>query len=227
MPALLALLLVLLFVMFVLWRALHRAKQAEFIRRQPLPPGLYDELRVRHPQLALKDCQIVSQALRQFFLAYLKGGLKPVSMPSQVADDLWHDFILHTRAHQIFCAGAFGRFLHHTPAASLSKLEDSNAGLRRCWWHCCRADNIDPSRPTRLPLLFAIDKKLAIAGGFVYAADCTALETSAVRDGSGCVIVHCGDDFSSSSIDGSMDGFGNGGSDCDGGGDGGDGGGGD
>ena len=61
---------------------------------------------------------------------------------------------------------------------------DSNAGLRRVWWHCRKEENINPAKPTRLPLLFALDAKLGINGGFVYAADCAALKAGG--GGGGC-----------------------------------------
>jgi hypothetical protein len=37
-------------------------------------------------------------------------------MPSQVANDQWHEFILHTRQYDAFCRQVFGRFMHRTPA---------------------------------------------------------------------------------------------------------------
>ena len=33
------------------------------------------------------------------------------------------------------------------------RLYKGKTGLRRVWWHCCIEDNINPRRPTRLPLL--------------------------------------------------------------------------
>ena len=71
-------------------------------------------------------------------------GNRFVSMPSQVADDLWHEFILYTREYDRFCRRAFGGFLHHTPAVVLSGHRRSNEGLRRVWWYCCKYENIDP-----------------------------------------------------------------------------------
>lgn len=180
------------------------ATRAEFIRGYTLPPGLFDKLRKKHPQLSLKDCQLIAQGLRQFFLAYLKSGRQFVAMPSQGVDDLWHEFILYTKNYDAFCNKAFGRFLHHTPAIVLSADRQDNTGLRRVWWYTCREENIDPKHPTRLPLLFAIDGKLGIAGGFVYTADCGALQRKTADGGS----VHCGADFGDSSADGSTDGFG-------------------
>jgi hypothetical protein len=155
----------------VMWRRASYLRRESYTRTFELPRGLFDKLRHKRPSLTLKDCQLVSHALRQFFLAYHKGGYKFVSMPSQAVDDLWHHFILYTRNYQVFCQRAFGRFLHHTPAVVLGPDRQDNAGLRRVWWHCCIEDNINPRKPSRLPLLFAIDGKLAIADGFVYVAD--------------------------------------------------------
>lgn len=193
-----------------------RRRQA-FIEQYSWPPGLTARLAKTHPHLRSLDIDRVGRGLKQFFLAYLLSGGKPVAMPSQVADDLWHEFILSTRAYQAFCEDAFGRFLHHTPAAALDPREkSSNAGLRRVWWHACKLERIDPAKPERLPLLFALDGDYDIAGGFRYHPDCRALMQADRPAG------YCGGDFSSVSVDGSTDGFGDG----DGGGDGGDGGGG-
>lgn len=193
-------------VLFGKWQTLRRA---EFIRTFIWPPGLLARLEQRHPGFARKDSALVSRGLRQFFLAYLMSGKRYVSMPSQVADDLWHEFILYTREYDAFCRRAFGSFLHHMPAVVLVKeRRQSNEGLRRVWWYCCKYENIDPVRPTRLPLLFALDDKLNIPNGFVYHPDCEALR----RIGIGGSSPYCGGDFADSSIDGSSAGFGDAGS---------------
>lgn len=194
-----------------LWIRFARLRRENFIRHAEFPKGLFEQLRKRHPTMSLKECQLVAHGLRQFFLAHLISGRKFVSMPSQVVDDLWHEFILYTKNYEAFCRKAFGQFLHHTPAAVLSGSVKKNEGLRRCWWHACREENIDPRSPTRLPLLFALDGKLCIAGGFTYVPDCKGVRRKgAARDGSS---PHCGADFSSDSFDGSTDGFDGGGSD--------------
>jgi hypothetical protein len=185
-------------LLFVVHR-LRELQRADFIRGYRFPKGLIEKLQQRRSGLGAKDAQLVARALRQFFLAHLKSGRRFVSMPSQVADDLWHEFILYTRHYDAFCRKAFGRFLHHTPAVVLATDRRDNSGLRRTWWQCCRDENIDPRAPTRLPLLFALDAKLGIADGFRYAPDCGALR--AAGDGS----VHCGADLGVSSGDGSSD----------------------
>lgn len=197
---------------FYLMQRRHAALRREaFIRRSELPKGLFERLRKHHPNLSQKDCQLVAHALRQFFLAYLKSGRKYVSMPSQAVDDLWHEFILYTKNYERFCRQAFGGFLHHTPAVVLSGNHRSNAGLRRCWWFACKEEHINPRDPSRLPLLFALDAKLGIAGGFRYQARCD----EALRERTSST--HCGGDFADSSVDGSTDGLGDSGSDASGG----------
>jgi hypothetical protein len=108
----------------------------------------------------------VSRGLRQFFIAHLMSGKRFVSMPSRVADDLWHEFILYTLDYKRFCRRAFGTFLHHTPAVVLSESRKSNEGLRRVWWYCCKYENIDPRHPNA--------RRCARAA----AARCTAAATS-------------------------------------------------
>lgn len=184
------------------WNRWQQLARAQFIRNYSFPLGLFDKLREKRPSLHTKDMQLVARALRQFFLAHLTSGRKYVSMPSQVADELWHEFILYTRHYDDFCKRAFGRFMHHTPAVVLGKERQNNSGLRRVWWYSCKEENINPAKPTRLPLLFALDKKLGVEDGFVYVPDCSQLRDR--QDGT----THCGGDFSSSSYDGSTDGFG-------------------
>lgn len=208
-------------LLLVLWRRQLALRREAHIRTAELPRGLFDALRKRHPALSLKDCQLVAHALRQFFLAHLKSGRRDVSMPSQLTDDLWHEFILHTRNYQHFCRKAFGRFLHHTPAVALAgQSQAARAGLRRCFWLACKEEHINPRAPTRLPLLFAIDAKLGVAGGFHYVADCSGLSEEQRRQADGTV-VHCGAELGWGGGDGGA-GCGSGdGASADGGGDGG------
>lgn len=213
--------LLLALVLWAYFRRYRRLQRERYIRDYRFPRGLYERLRKRRPQLELKDCTLVARALRQFFLAYLGGGRNYVAMPSQLTDDLWHEFILYTKTYEDFCRHAFGGFLHHTPAIALGTEKRDNEGLRRVWWQACREESIDPAKPLRLPLLFAIDSKFGISDGFHYVPDCKGLQTPG--DGN----VHCGTSFADDSIDGCTDGFGDSGSSSDGSGDagGGDGGG--
>lgn len=204
---------------YKVWIEDRRLRRAEFIRHYRWPRGLLDKLAAHHPGFTRKEAALVATGLRQFFLAYLNSGRREVAMPSQVADDLWHEFILYTRDYGRFCQAAFGDFMHHTPAIALQDgHRRDNAALRRVWWQCCQDENIDPERPSRLPLLFALDAKLRIPNGFVYVPDCEELRRNGDRG------TQCAGDFRSSSS-----GCSGGGSGCSGSGDssGSDGGGGD
>jgi hypothetical protein len=208
------------------WLRLMRAQRESFIRTYMFPPGLFDRLANRRPAISLKDRQLVARALRQFFLAYLTGGRRHVSMPSQVADDLWHEFILYTRHYEQFCSRAFGRFLHHTPAIALGADRQNNEGLRRVWWRACLEENINPRKPTRLPLLFAIDEKLGIEDGFRYTPDCQPLRRRSdgttvqcgAELGNGCAGGSGGSASSGAGESGGTGDFGGGGGDSGGGG---------
>ena len=182
-------LLVLAFA-FIAWHVRVASLHDSYIRSFEFPRGLFEQLKKTHPALTLKDCQLVAAALRQFFLASLKTPDVQLAMPSQVADDLWHEFILHTRNYEQFCSRAFGTFFHHTPAAAMGRGDTSDLALRRCWRAVCREENIHPLRPTRLPLLFAIDSKLHIAAGFFYSVDCEMLRRENAASGA-VSTVHC------------------------------------
>jgi len=204
-----------------------KANACRVIRAYPFPSFLRDKLRAAHPQLddaALRD---VERGLRQFFIASAQAGGRFVAMPSKVVDSLWHEYILYTRGYEAFCRKAFGRMLHHTPAEALppgqgagSRNTQQFAGLRRAWYWSCKDEAIDPRKPSRLPLLFALDSTLAIAGGYAYVPDCTLL--GAGRNGD---TTHCGTSFGcgsscgsgGSSDSGGSDGAGDGGSSCGGG----------
>ena len=180
---------------YAVWRSTRRVRRAEFIRTYELPRGLYDKLRERRPQLSAKDCSLVARGLRKFFLAHLSSGCRFVSMPSQVVDDLWHEFILYTREYQAFCRKAFGGFLHHSPAVVIGSQARADEGLRRVWWHACKEENINPRKPVRLPLLFALDAKLNIENGFKYVPNCEPLKRSG---GPGSAAIYCGSDLAPS-----------------------------
>src|SRR5262245_44590683 len=204
-PLVLIAIIALCAVIVYLYRSWRTYRREEFIRTYRWPAGLLERLEKQHTGFERKDSALVSRGLRQFFLAYARSGRRFVSMPSQVADDLWHEFILYTREYQAFCRKAFGGFLHHTPAVVLSADRKNNEGLRRVWWFCCKEENIDPVHPSRLPLLFALDAKYRIAGGFTYHPQCEQLR----KDGGAAAgAAYCGGDFASSSVDGSTSGFG-------------------
>lgn len=181
---------------------LRRGRRETYIQNYAWPAGLLERFAEKHPTLSPAEREQVVRGLRQFFIVHLRSGCDYVSMPSRVVDDLWHEFILHTREYRAFCSRAFGKFLDHLPSAALSPVrKQSNIGLRRTWWWACNDESINPRKPKRLPLLFAIDHQLAIPKGFYYVPDCATILP-------GGEVMQCGADFASRRIDGSTDGFG-------------------
>ncbi len=143
-----------------------------------MPDAVLGRFRQKHPDLSSAQEELVREGLRQYFEICQRARGKFVSMPSQVVDDLWHDFILFTRHYRQFCDKAFGRFMHHTPVEAMSSPQLATAGIRRTWFHACRIEGIDPKQPSRLPLLFALDAQLGIAQGFFYSLNCANAATS-------------------------------------------------
>lgn len=178
-----------LLTLWVALRAWQGGLRRQFIREAALPPFLGGKLRQAFPQLSERDADLVMRGLRQFFMAHLRSGRRFVAMPSKAVDEAWHAHILHTQAYQRWCRTAFGRLLHHTPAEVLGRDARRNDGLRRTWYWACKEESIDPRKPARLPLLFALDAKFAIAGGYHYVADCSAIDRASASD------VYCGSSF--------------------------------
>lgn len=193
----------------------RRSTRLEFVRKYDFPRGLDARFLNRRAGLDAKQVNMVYDALRQYFKIALAAERKMVAMPSQAVDDLWHEFILYTRNYQAFCKQAFGRYLHHTPADAMTGAHTHDNALRRAWRLACKQEGIDPTKPHRLPMLFAIDGLLGIADGFHYVPDCKGSHGQA---GGG---VHCGSDLGAGSADGGDGGGWFGGDGDSGGGDGG------
>jgi hypothetical protein len=201
-----------------------RWQREKIIREAPLPQFLKRKLRDAYPHISLKDADLVERGLRQFFTACNRSKRQFVAMPSKSVDVMWHEFILSTQAYKNWCQLGLGHFLHHTPAEALGAQARRNDGLRRAWYWACRDEAIDPRKPSRLPLLFALDAKLGIEGGFTYVPDCHDIARKS--DGADGVMPYCGTGFSDGSASGDGSSFG--GAESSGGADGGgDGGGGD
>ena len=172
----------------------HRRGRAAFIDAYAFPRGIRERVRRRYPHLSDTDLDLVFEALREYFHLSRKAGRRLIAMPSQVVDAAWHEFILFTRNYAAFCSRALGRFLHHTPAEAMPSPTTASDGIRRTWRLACHRAGISPLAATSLPLLFAIDGRLAIPDGFRYALNCTAFAAagdttycaSHIGGGSGC-----------------------------------------
>ncbi|GBG04040.1 hypothetical protein AZSI13_33670 [Azospira sp. I13] len=169
-----ALLAALLIGGYLLYGRLRRSGQARYLDTYPYEQRLDRRLAARRPEWTSAQRQLVLQGLREYFHLCRLARRRMVAMPSQAVDDAWHEFTLFTRHYQAFCRRAFGRFLHHTPAQAMRSPTQASDGLKRAWHLACRREGIDPLKPARLPLLFALDAQLGLADGFIYRLDCLA-----------------------------------------------------
>ena len=152
----------------------NREARELFIASYEFPLGLQQRFAQSHPTLKHNDCTQVFDALKTYFWICGRNKNGMASMPSQIVDDAWHEFILWTREYSMFCEKAFGFFLHHTPAQAMTSPTQAQDGIQRTWRLACLHDEIDPRNPQRLPLLFALDAQLNIANGFYYSLNCLA-----------------------------------------------------
>jgi hypothetical protein len=202
-----------------------RAKQFAYIENYRFHPTLAEKVKAKYPHLSDDEVTMVFDALRDYFRMCNLAKKRMVSMPSQVVDVAWHEFILFTRLYKKFSEKAIGRFLHHTPTVAMKRPTLAQDGIKRAWRLACAKERIDPADPARLPLIFAIDGMLDIKDGFRYSLDCKDKSSPAYGDGYcaghiGCAAGCAGDSGTSDSggfFDGSGDSSGCSGSSCGGG----------
>lgn len=124
-----------------------------FIKSYKFSPELVAGVREDHPEIDGANVPLVLDALRQWLLVARRSEGTPLAMPSRVADDAWHRFILLTREYHAFCKKAYGHYLDHTPNAVASKV-DPDAMPRTL----ALLDTLDLESVDGLPLLFAVDR---------------------------------------------------------------------
>lgn len=148
--------------------SISQSKRIATIESFTLPKDCMDQFKQKHPHLSQQECVLVEQGLRQFFLVARAANQHYVVMPSQAVDDLWQAFILCTHEYVSFCQQAFGRYLQRNPADMAQAASKQITSMRACWREACQLEEIIPTKPVRLPLLFALDERLQIKAGFHY-----------------------------------------------------------
>lgn len=160
-------------IFILIWyRKFAKSRRKRFIDSYAFPASIREKIRQKYPHLSHQQTEEVVCGLREYFQICNLGGRRFISMPSQVVDVAWHELILFTKAYELFCRKAFGRFLHHTPAEAMQSTTAAQSGIKRAWRFSCLREGINPRAPMRLPLLFAIDAELNIADGFCYSLNC-------------------------------------------------------
>ncbi len=158
-------------------------KQEHFIANYVFPNKVNEMILKEYPHLTNEDIDLVFKGLKEYFIICHRAKKQMVSMPSQVIDVAWHEFILFTKKYNDFCKQSLGRFLHHTPAEAMKSQKVAQDGIKTAWRLACQREGINPSSPSALPLLFAIDSMLNIHNGFKYSLNCS---NNNVGDGGYC-----------------------------------------
>ncbi|MFT4925688.1 MAG: hypothetical protein ACI8WB_001783 [Phenylobacterium sp.] len=190
-------------VFYSVYRKSAVVKRSEVIDSYQFPASISDKVREKYPHLTDQQLNLVIAGLREYFHICNLAGRKMVSMPSEVVDVAWHEFILFTKNYQQFCHGALGRFLHHIPAEAMNSATDAQKGIKRAWQISCKREHIAPKTPLTLPLLFAMDDKLAIPDGFIYSRNCKTNNRKNANNATpaiaGAGIIYCAGDIGCSS----------------------------
>jgi hypothetical protein len=185
-----------------IYKSRMRAKRKARIEDYQFPARVRQKVHEKYTHLTSDQVDEVIKGLKTYFQVCNISGKKMVSMPSQVVDVAWHEFILFTRNYEVFCKNALGRFLHHTPAEAMPEPTVAQKGIKRTWRISCYLENISADTPTTLPALFAIDAKLEIPDGFNYSLDCKKTGdgycAAHIGCGSGCGGSSCSGDSGSS-----------------------------
>jgi hypothetical protein len=148
------------------------ARRVAVVDGYRFPSSVRQRFGIEHGSLSGDDISTVEAATRQWFRLAARNPKARLAMPSVVVDDLWHEFVLHTREYAEFCDAALGRFLHHTPETAMSPA--GAAGNRRGTLAATfrLAEQDEGVQRPGLPLLFRVDREVAVEGGHRYLADC-------------------------------------------------------
>ncbi len=168
---------------FYFFNRSRRNARLAYIENFRFNSGITRKIQEKYPHLTDRDVELVLSGLRDYFYICLQAKKRMVSMPSQVVDVAWHEFILFTRGYQSFCHKAFGRFLHHTPTEAMRTPTLAQYGIKRARRLACAKSKVDLAQPARLPLLFALDTLLNIPDGFRYSLDCKNPSSPMYGDG--------------------------------------------
>jgi hypothetical protein len=158
-----------------------RKARLEYIKAYKFPNIVCKKFLGEHKYLSIEQAEQVAEALKQFFMAYAlcnDGGKKPKDgfmMPSRIADELWHQFMLDSANYEKFCKTAYGKMLHHKPGAdnggnkNLRFMKSFPKSVNNIYLYMEKLKEYGEHKSINgIPLLFAIDSYLKIDKGFYY-----------------------------------------------------------
>jgi hypothetical protein len=127
------------------------------------PSGVRQRFAFTHPGLTHEHHDTVEAAVRQWFRLVARQPRAKLTMPSTVTGDYWREFRSHDREYGEFCHQVAGHLVPDQPA------KDKGAGLCTAFRLAQQDEHLESHR---LPLLFRVDRELAVTGARRYVADC-------------------------------------------------------
>lgn len=191
-------------------------RAATYITEYQFPTHVIKKWKTEYPNMTNNQQELALKALKQFFMIYAKSNhinkkSFAFDMPSKIADNLWHQFILSSRDYHIFCDTAFGRYLHHKqhdePKLTDLRKENLSNELINTF---IATKSLEPQKLVgSLPLIFALDSIINIPGVFQYdeaniekqLKQAKTSNSSSTNCGSPAPINGCSSNDSSSSCD--------------------------
>ncbi|MCH9812600.1 MAG: hypothetical protein K0U47_01510 [Epsilonproteobacteria bacterium] len=162
---------ILLFGIGFVYAQKHK-KRRYFIQSYHFPKAVITRFKEQSPHLTDVQVQDVFERLKDYFYICHKANNRMVAMPSKVADDAWHAFLLFTKEYEAFSKKAFGRLFHHIPSISVDDSIKMQEALKTAWMLSCEKEDILYNAPDKLPRLFLLDKLLEIKDGNIYVINC-------------------------------------------------------
>lgn len=147
------------------------ARRVAAVDAYEFPSSVRQRLRLKHRDLGTESAALIEAATRQWFRILAQNPRARLSMPSLLVDDMWHEFLLHTRDYAAFCDTAFGRLLHRKPEFAITphQAASNHSDHLLVTLELARQDeNCWPE----LPLLFRVDHQVGLTGARRYLADC-------------------------------------------------------
>lgn len=124
---------------------------------------LLEKMKEKYPKADTEELDIAIRGFEEYI--ELVKLYREVPMFSKSVDDVWHFFILNTKAYAAWCDEELGFFLHHNPTDKNAPVdsEEERKALGLLWMRACKEQRLDPfAFPPRreTPNLFLADTNL-------------------------------------------------------------------
>jgi len=150
----------------------HHSRRLAAVDDYQFPGSVRQRFVQQHSELTGDGVRSVEAAARQWFRLGVRHPRARLAMPSVIVDDLWREFVLHTREYAEFCDAALGRVPQRMPEPAMTAggAAGNRSGALQATFRYAQQD--EPGGAGPLPVLFRVDQELAVAGGRHYLADC-------------------------------------------------------